>query len=81
MASLSKEFGDVFPDKLPYGVPPTRRVIPRIKLKDGARPRHHASNATRILRTSQCSRSILARWWSLVSYDQARRRVRMVLWR
>jgi transposase InsO family protein len=38
MASLLKEFGDVFPDKLPYGVPPTRGVMHRIELKDGARP-------------------------------------------
>ena len=49
VATLIKEFADVFPDKLPDGLPPVRGVQHRIDLKPGAtpppaRPLHHQSS-------------------------------------
>ena len=46
---LLAEFKDVFPDKLTFGLPPTRGVQHRIELKPGsvppiARPLHHCSS-------------------------------------
>ena len=52
---LLREFADVFPDKLPHGIPPVRGVQHTIELKPGAKPpqarplRHQSSKDSKVI--------------------------------